>query len=102
MRFLSKVVLVTLTLAFIPGGLSAQETISDLDQLLSSVKQQQQRQREINRERERAFLADKQRQQQLLEQARRELERQQRENQPLVAVTEGNAKEIARLERDLE
>ena len=91
-----------LALVLICGSLSAQEAVNDLDQLLSTVKQQQQRQREINREREREFLADKKRQQQLLQQARRDFERQQRENQPLVAVTEDNVKEIARLEQSLE
>ena len=94
--------MLALCLTLVAGFATAEEPISDLDQLLSTVKQQQQRQREINREREREFLADKKRQQQLLDQARRDFERQQRENQPLLAVTEDNEKTIAGLERDLE
>ncbi len=88
------------TLLAVPAWSQAQ--IEDLDQLLSSVKEQQQRQRDLNREREREFLADRQRQQELLARARAEFERQQRENQPLLAVTEGNAREIAELEARLE
>lgn len=91
--------LLALTL-FIPG-LRAEEQIRDLDQLLQAVKRQQQEQRELNRKREQEFLADKRRQQQLLDQARSAFERQQRENQPLLAVTDANSGEIARLEEEL-
>jgi biopolymer transport protein ExbB len=83
------------------SGLNAQQQIQDLDQLLQSVKRQQQEQRALNREREQEFLADKRRQQQLLDQARSEVERHQRENQPLLAVTDANGLEIARLEKEL-
>ena len=76
--------------------------IENLDQLLQSVKEQQRAQRELNREREQAFLADKRRQAQLLDQARADFERQQRESQPLVAVTDANAEAIKRLERELD
>lgn len=80
----------------------AREPVQNLDQLLAKVKQQQVRQRELNRQREQEFLADKQRQQQLLEQARSEFERQQQENQPLVAITERKAARIERLQEELE
>ncbi|MEP5569663.1 MAG: MotA/TolQ/ExbB proton channel family protein [Halioglobus sp.] len=80
---------------------SAQEQIEDLDQLLAAVKQQQAQQRELNRQREREFMADKRQQQQLLQRARSDFEKQQQENQPLLAVTESNASEIDRLEKEL-
>ena len=83
------------------SGAWADQQIQDLDQLLAAVKQQQAQQRELNRQREREFLADKRQQQQLLQRARSDFEKQQQENQPLVAVTERNADEIARLEKEL-
>ena len=79
-----------------------QPQITDLDQLLQSVREQQREQRELNRRREQQFLADKQRQEALLTEARRDFERRQRENQPLLTVTERNKAEIARLEQALE
>ena len=88
-----------LLMLLLPHGARAEQQIRDLDQLLQAVKRQQQEQRELNRERERVFLADKQRQQQLLKQARSEVERQQAQNQPLLAVTDANSGEIARLEK---
>jgi biopolymer transport protein ExbB len=90
-----------------PAQVSAQEPtpvqqITNLDQLLQSVKEEQRRQAQQNRQREQEFLRDKQRQQVLLNEARREFERRQQENQPLLQVTESNAAEIARLEKELE
>ena len=76
--------------------------ITDLDQLLQTVREQQREQRELNRRREQQFLADKKRQEALLAEARRDFERRQRENQPLLAVTERNKAEITRLEEALE
>ncbi len=85
---------------------SAQEQgtqqIDNLDQLLQSVRQEQERQRSINKQRETAFLADKRAQQRLLAEAQREFEQQQKQNQPLLAVTDNNAREITRLENELE
>ena len=83
------------------AGSNAQEQIQDLDQLLDTVKAQQAQQRSLNRAREQEFLADKRRQQQLLNQAKADYQRQQRENQPLLAVTERNAADIERLEAEL-
>ena len=79
----------------------ANPQITDLDQLLENVREQQARQRAVNRQREQAFLADKQRQQRLLDEARRDFEQRQQANQPLLAVTERNREEIARLEKEL-
>jgi biopolymer transport protein ExbB len=80
----------------------APQQITDLDQLLEAVRTEHRAQRERNREREQKFLRDKQNQQALLEQARRDFERRQRENQPLVRKTEASAGEITRLEEQLE
>ncbi|MEJ2532539.1 MAG: MotA/TolQ/ExbB proton channel family protein [Halioglobus sp.] len=84
------------------GDGAAGQQITDLDQLLQAVRQEQQQQRQLNQQREARFLREKSRQQSLLEEAKRDFERRQRENQPLVAVTETNRAEIARLEQALE
>ena len=76
--------------------------ITDLDQLLETVRQQQDAQRALNNKREQAFLADKAGQQALLTQAQNAFKQSQKINQPLVAVTEANAGEILRLEKQLE
>ena len=49
-----------------------QQQITDLDQLLQSVREEQRAQRERNRQREQQFLRDKKKQQSLLQQARRD------------------------------
>jgi biopolymer transport protein ExbB len=84
------------------AGGDAGQQITDLDQLLQAVRQEQQQQRQLNQQREARFLREKDRQQSLLEEAKRDFEQRQRENQPLVAVTETNRAEIARLEQALE
>ena len=61
--------------------LHADPQITNLDQLLENVREQQARQRALNRQREQAFLADRQRQQQLLDEARRDFEQRQQANQ---------------------
>ena len=97
-----------LVLCLLTAPLTAQEAarpdqqITDLDQLLNAVRQEQQAQRARNKQREKNFLREKQKQQALLDQARRDFERRQRENQPLVTRTEVNAGQIARLEKELE
>lgn len=85
--------------AFAQQDASAQ--ITNLDELLDSVRASQQRQRELNAQRERDFLRDNSRQKELIAQARREFEQRQQENQPLFAVTEENKQEIIRLEEEL-
>lgn len=80
---------------------AAAQQITNLDQLLESVRQKQQQQRELNAQRERDFLRDNTRQKQLIAQAKRDFERRQQENQPLFAVTEKNKSEIAALEAQL-
>ena len=78
-----------------------EQQITNLDQLLESVREQQRQQRARNKQREQQFLRDKQQQQALLAKAKRDFERRKKENQPLVAVTEGNKAEIERLEQQL-
>ena len=78
-----------------------EQQITDLDQLLASVREQQRQQRARNKQREQQFLKDKKQQQALLSKAQRDFERRQQENQPLVTVTERNQAEITQLERQL-
>ncbi len=87
--------------ASVQAQVETQEGIRNLDELLDSVKQAQARQRTINQQREAEFLADKRAQQRLLATAQREFEQQQQQNQPLLAVTDGNAREIEKLEAEL-
>lgn len=75
--------------------------ITDLDQLLDSVRRAQQQQRALNAQREQEFLRDNSRQKELIAQARRDFERRQQQNQPLVGVTDNNKIEIAALEQEL-
>lgn len=82
-------------------AVAPEQQITNLDELLESVRSQQQRQRDLNTQREREFIRDNKRQQELLAQAKRDFERRQRENQPLVAITEQNKAEIAALEKQL-
>ena len=81
---------------------ASDQQITDLDQLLDSVREQQRLQRSLNAEREQEFTRDKQRQKSLLAEAKREFEGSQRKNQPLIAVTEANTVAIAELELQLE
>ena len=102
MALLASAVLALLAAAASHGQSATGEQITNLDQLLESVRQSQQRQRALNARREQQFLQDNQRQKELIAQARRDFEARQRQNQPLLAVTENNAREIAALEKELE
>ncbi len=85
------------------GSVEAQQgQITDLDKLLESVRQQQLSQRELNQQREQAFLADKEGQQARLDQAREAFETSQSKNQPLLVSSEANKNEILRLEKQLQ
>ena len=75
--------------------------ITNLDQLLESVRQAQRQQRALNAEREREFVQNNRRQKELMAKARSDLERRKKENQPLLAVTENNKAEIAALQQEL-
>jgi biopolymer transport protein ExbB len=78
------------------------EQITNLDQLLETVREQQSNRQALNALREQEFLRDKQQQAALLAEAKRAFERSQHSNQPLLTSTEANADEIARLEKRLE
>ncbi len=78
------------------------QQITDLDALLVSVKRKQSEQRADNQRREQQFLSDNKKQQALLNEARRNFQRRQKENLPLVSITQRNQSEIDRLEKQLE
>lgn len=75
--------------------------ITNLDQLLDSVRQAQRQQQALNAEREREFVQNNRRQKELMAKAKSDLERRKKENQPLLAVTENNKAEIAALQQEL-
>jgi len=77
------------------------QQITNLDQLYETVRQQQQEQRALNARREQQFLQDNKRQKDMLAEARRDFERRQQQNQPLLAVTNANRAEITALEQQL-
>ncbi len=81
---------------------AAQQQITSLDELLRAVKEDQRQERAKNRAREQEFLREKNRQQSLLERARRDFEIAQSNNNPLKKITDANAAEIARLNKKLE
>lgn len=81
---------------------SAQPQITNLNELLQTVREQQREQRERNAQREQRFLRDKQEQQALLAKARADFERTKNENQPLAAVTEANTAQIKLLQEQLQ
>jgi biopolymer transport protein ExbB len=92
----------------LPGWALAQadgqpdQQITNLDQLLQSVREKQQQQRMRNVEREERFLRERNQQRALLAQAQRDFEKGKQENQPLLAVTEANGQEIQRLQEQLQ
>jgi len=100
-------IVVVALLALLPGALChGQDTgaagqITNLDELLDSVRQGQQQQQSLNNRREQEFLQDNARQKEKLANARRDFELRKQENQPLLAVTERNQNEIAALEKEL-
>ena len=105
MRFHLAVLAVVLLLSPLTSvaqqDITAQPQITDLDQLLETVREAQRQQQARNAQREERFLRDKQEQQALLSAARREFEQHKDENQPLLAVTEDNAAQIQQLQAQL-
>ena len=73
----------------------------DLDQLLREVKKIQGQEGKINREREAQFLAQKNKQQQLLSTAKAALAKQESLSQQLSAQMEANETELSKLETQL-
>lgn len=80
----------------------AKPEITNLDELLTAVRQQQRAERDIERQRERDFLRDKNRQKSLLNSARRNFEIAQKHNNPLQKITELNQLEIKKLQDQLQ
>lgn len=105
MRFHLAVLAVVLLLSPLTSvaqqDITAQPQITDLDQLLETVREAQRQQQARNAQREERFLRDKQEQQALLSAARREFDQHKDENQPLLAVTEDNAAQIQQLQAQL-
>ena len=99
--------LLAMLLSFNPVGAMADDSatqppadsaqISDLDQLLRQVKTRQAEERKITQAREARFLKDKNHQQALLQKARRDFDKLQQQNNPLLKKTETNQAEIQRL-----
>ncbi|MGR9099466.1 MAG: MotA/TolQ/ExbB proton channel family protein [Gammaproteobacteria bacterium] len=73
----------------------------DLDQLLQEVKKSQGIEGKINRDREARFLSEKNRQQQLLQEARSELAAQENLSRQLKSKLDANEKELTGLETEL-
>lgn len=73
----------------------------DLDKLLNSVKQAQSAEARINKQREAQFIADKNKQQQMLKQAQAELQKQERISSQLKAEIDSNEEVLSALETEL-
>lgn len=86
------------------GAASAAETAPaarSLDQLLEMARQSQDARRQVDKEREREFLADRDRQASLLEKAKRDLEAATAESKRLSAEFDGNELKLKELETQL-
>ena len=88
--------------AQIEASTFSQPEITNLDQLLEAVRQHQNAERDIERHRERDFLRDKNRQQSLLDKAKRNFDIAQKDNNPLQKITELNEQEIKKLQQKLQ
>nr|WP_305909767.1 hypothetical protein [Methylomarinum sp. Ch1-1]MDP4522702.1 hypothetical protein [Methylomarinum sp. Ch1-1] len=94
---MKKLILITLMLAT-PAAIAEH---LDLDQLLRDVKRSQGTEARINRVREAEFLAEKNKQQQLLHEAQVELNQQQQLSQQLKSHLDANEQELMELEAKL-
>lgn len=99
------VVLVALLL--FPLGLQAQtsssqtQAISNLDELLETVKKNRQQEALLNKQREQKFIEQKSRQKALLAEAKKKFEASQRGNNPLKTETVKNAERIKQAQQTL-
>lgn len=84
-----------------PELLQQSEQISNLDELLETVKQNRLKEAQLNREREQAFIKQKSRQKALLAEAKKAFEASQASNNPLKKKTEENAKRINKAQQTL-
>lgn len=109
-QIIALVIIITLQAFFvIPSALSQTTAaqikpteITSLDQLLKRVKQRQQEEAALNRQREREFLKSRDKQRALLRQAEKEFESAQRKNNPMKKITDGNQQKLLSLQKDLD
>ncbi|MGK0267458.1 MAG: biopolymer transport protein ExbB [Paraglaciecola sp.] len=88
--------------ALVQPSTFSQPEITNLDQLLDAVRQQQNVERDIEHQREREFLHNKHTQQFLLDKAKRNFDIAQKDNNPLQKITELNEQEIKELQYKLQ
>lgn len=94
-------------LVWLPSPLFAQQTanpsqpISNLDELLETVKQNRQQEAQLNKQREQTFIQQKSRQQALLAEAKKKFEASQKGNNPLKKQTTDNAERIKQAQQTL-
>ena len=99
--------IVLVALLFSPSLLMAQspttqsQPISNLDELLKTVKQNRQLEAQLNKQREQKFIAEKSRQKALLAEAKKKFEASQTGNNPLKKQTLENAKRIKQAQQTL-
>ncbi|WP_250655955.1 MotA/TolQ/ExbB proton channel family protein [Alkalimarinus coralli] len=77
------------------------QPISDLDELLETVKKNRQQEAQLNKQREQAFIKQKNRQQALLAEAKKKFEASQVGNNPLKKQTAENAERIKQAQQAL-
>jgi biopolymer transport protein ExbB len=87
---------------FSTAAQSQDNQIRSLDQLLNKVKQHREEERALSRKREAEFVANRNKQKSLLQQAEKEFLKAQEKNNPLKKLTDLNKARIERLEKELE
>lgn len=92
----------TIILMVAMPALGAENSATTLDALLEYVKQAQIQGEEINREREKRFLAEKNRQEEMLRKARVELKREEKLSNTLNNRIDANEKKLAEMETTLQ
>lgn len=92
----------TIILMVAMPALGAENSATTLDALLEHVKQAQIHGEEINREREKRFLAEKNRQEEMLRKARVELKREEKLSNTLNNRIDANEKKLAEMETTLQ
>ncbi|MBC2694970.1 MAG: MotA/TolQ/ExbB proton channel family protein [Desulfobacteraceae bacterium] len=92
----------TIILMVAMPALGAENSATTLDALLEHVKQAQIQGEEINREREKRFLAEKNRQEEMLRKARVQLKREEQLSNTLNKRIDANEKKLAEMEMTLQ
>jgi biopolymer transport protein ExbB len=91
----------TIILMLAMPTLGAENSATTLDELLEYVKRAEIQEEEINREREKRFLAEKNRQEEMLRKARAELKREEKLSNTLNKRIDANEKKLAEMEETL-